>query len=55
MTTHRLALAAIAVALLATGCKKQQQAQLYEPVPVARRDIVVSRPTARSSRSRSWT
>jgi HlyD family secretion protein len=42
MNTQRLAVAAVAVAALATACKKQQPVQLYEPVPVARRDIVVS-------------
>jgi HlyD family secretion protein len=43
MKISRLTLAsAIAVASLATACKKQQPVQLYEPVPVARRDIVVS-------------
>jgi HlyD family secretion protein len=39
MRTTRLALAAV---VLAAACKKQQAVQLYEPVPVARRDIVVS-------------
>jgi HlyD family secretion protein len=33
---------ALAVAALAAACKKQQTVQLYEPVPVERRDIVVS-------------
>ncbi len=43
MNTHRfLALAATAAAVLAAACKKPQVVQLYEPVPVARRDIVVS-------------
>jgi HlyD family secretion protein len=43
MNTHRIALAsAVAAAALATACKKQQTVQLYEPVPVVRRDIIVS-------------
>jgi HlyD family secretion protein len=43
MKISRLTLAsAVAVAALAAACKKQQVVQLYEPVPVARRDIVVS-------------
>ncbi len=43
MNTHRfLALAATAAAVLAAACKKPQVVQLYEPVPVARRDIIVS-------------
>ena len=40
-TTTKLACAAAALALLG-ACKKQQQALLYEPVPVERRDITVS-------------
>ena len=39
--TTKLACAAAALALLG-ACKKQQQALLYEPVPVERRDITVS-------------
>jgi HlyD family secretion protein len=43
MKSTRLTLtSAVAVASLTTACKKQQVVQLYEPVPVARRDIVVS-------------
>ena len=43
MNTSRLTVASAAVvASLATACKKQQVVQLYEPVPVARRDIIVS-------------
>ncbi len=42
MTISRVAVAAAVAAALAAGCKKQQVVQLYEPVPVARRDIVVS-------------
>jgi HlyD family secretion protein len=40
-TTTKLACAAAALVLLG-ACKKQQQAVLYEPVPVERRDITVS-------------
>ena len=40
-TTTKLACAAAALALLG-GCKKPQQALLYEPVPVERRSITVS-------------
>jgi HlyD family secretion protein len=43
MNVSRLTLAsAAAVVSLTTACKKQQVVQLYEPVPVARRDIIVS-------------
>jgi HlyD family secretion protein len=42
MNTSRFTLAAAVVVSLATACKKQQAVQLYEPVPVARRDIIVS-------------
>jgi len=43
MNISRLTLASAAAAVsLTTACKKQQVVQLYEPVPVARRDIIVS-------------
>jgi HlyD family secretion protein len=43
MKLSRLTLGSAAVAAsLTTACKKQQPVQLYEPVPVERRDIVVS-------------
>ena len=40
--TKRLACAAAAALLVVGACKRQEEALLYEPVPVERRDIVVS-------------
>ena len=42
MRTIRLAWPAVALAALAGACKKAQPALLYEPVAVARRNIIVS-------------
>ncbi len=42
MNVLRVVLVSAAAASLAAGCKKPQAVQLYEPVPVARRNIVVS-------------
>jgi len=42
MRTVRLLWSVAAFAALAGGCRKAAAPQLYEPVPVARRDIVVS-------------